>query len=127
MGTPPGSQLKRGISRRGSQGFAARYRAREQTRPPPTGTFLGLTGSGVLQVAPTLGPRGEIVPLRAVVSLKTVMAETQKELDLEWETPCLSPGPGLRRVRVLWGQVVGTGHCGPGWAHERQPPAPALG
>lgn len=61
-------------------------------------------------MAPTLGPRREIVPLRAVVSLKTVMAETQKELDLEWGTSCLSPGPGLRRVRALWGQVGGTGH-----------------
>ena len=60
-------------------------------------------------MAPALGPRREIVPLGAVIPLKTVMAETQNELDLEWGTPCLSLGPGQRRVRVLWGQVARTG------------------
>lgn len=61
-------------------------------------------------MAPRLGPRREIAPASAAIPLRTVMAETQKELGLERGTPCLSPGLGLRRVRALWGQVGGIGH-----------------
>lgn len=56
-------------------------------------------------MTPALGPRREIVPLRAVIPLKTVMADSKGAGPRMGDTLSF-PGPGSR---VLWGQVARTG------------------